>query len=173
MSRTKRIWSLLAAGTLAVTTFAASAQEATFKADLTGASELPEPKDSKATGELRLVLSPDGRKLSYTLTVTNILNPAGADLHLGPPIANGPLVVKLFPVRGAAPKKGEFSGVLAEGTIDAADLIGPLAGSELSELIEQIREGNAYTNVHTSDGVDPPNSGPGDYRLGEIRGQIM
>jgi hypothetical protein len=27
-------------------------------------------------------------------------------------------------------------------------------------------------NVHTSDGMDPPNSGPGDYRLGEIRGQI-
>jgi hypothetical protein len=48
-----------------------------------------------------------------------------------------------------------------------------LAGSPLSDLIEEIRGGNAYANVHTNDGVDPPNSGPGDYRLGEIRGQIQ
>jgi hypothetical protein len=62
--------------------------------------------------------------------------------------------------------------VLAEGTFDASDLIGPLAGADLEELLEQIRAGSAYLNVHTNDGVDPPNSGPGDYRLGEIRGQI-
>jgi hypothetical protein len=35
-------------------------------------------------------------------------------------------------------------------------------------LLEQVRAGSAYLNVHTNDGVDPPNSGPGDYRLGPV-----
>ena len=33
--------------------------------------------------------------------------------------------------------------------------------------------GNAYVNVHTNDGVDPPNTGPGDFPGGEIRGQVF
>ena len=51
--------------------------------------------------------------------------------------------------------------MLAEGTITAGDLTGPLLGSALADLIEQIREGNTYVNVHTE-----------ANRLGEIRGQI-
>ena len=169
----KRLWIPLAAATLALAALSALAQETSFSATMIGASELPEPRDTKATGELKLVLSPDGKKLSYTLTVSKIMNPSGADLHLGPATANGPLVVKLWPLNGAAPKKGEFSGVLAQGTIEASDLIGPLAGSQLSDLVEEIRAADTYANVHTNDGLDPPNSGPGDYRLGEIRGQIQ
>ena len=42
----------------------------------------------------------------------------------------------------------------------------------MAEFIEEIRAGNGYVNVHTYDGVDPPYSGPGDYRVGEIRGQL-
>jgi len=63
--------------------------------------------------------------------------------------------------------------VLAEGSFGGSDLIGPLTGAGLDELIDQIRSGNTYVNVHTNDGQDPPNSGPGDFRLGEIRGQIQ
>jgi hypothetical protein len=62
--------------------------------------------------------------------------------------------------------------VLAEGTITAADLTGPLLGAPLTDLIDQMRQGSAYVNIHTNDSVDPPESGPGDYRKGEIRGQI-
>jgi hypothetical protein len=47
-----------------------------------------------------------------------------------------------------------------------------LLGSALADLIEQIRDGNTYVNVHTDDGTPPANTGPGDYHLGEIRGQI-
>jgi hypothetical protein len=32
--------------------------------------------------------------------------------------------------------------------------------------------GNTDVNVHTHDGVDPTNTGPGDFPAGEIRGQI-
>jgi hypothetical protein len=54
-----------------------------------------------------------------------------------------------------------IDGVLARGTITEADLVGPLAGQPLSALVEAIRSGNAYVNVHT---VDHP--------AGEIRGQL-
>jgi hypothetical protein len=169
----RRTWIPLATAILALAAFSAQAQQTTFSAKLTGAAILPEPVDTKAEGEFKLVASADGKKLSYTLTVTNLKNAAAADMHLGPPIANGPAVARLFPTKSAPPRKGDFSGVLAEGTLDASDLTGPLAGSPLSDLIQEIRDGNAYVNVHTNDSADPPNSGPGDYRLGEIRGQIQ
>jgi len=150
----------------------AQAAEATYTAKLTGGAHVPDPITTNAEGDLQLVVSADGRSINYVITVKDLVNAAAADLHLGPPGANGPLVAKLYPVGGAAPKKGPFSGMLAKGTLDAGDLIGPLTGAKLEELIEQIQEGNTYCNVHTNDGMDPPNSGPGDYRLGEIRGQI-
>jgi hypothetical protein len=162
----------LVAAALALATGSASSAETTYTAKLTGSEHVPEAIKTDATGDLELVVSADGRKVRYVVTVKDLLNPAAADMHLGPAGANGPLVVKLFPARGAAPKKGPFSGVLAEGTFNASDLIGPLAGADLEELLEQVRTGNAYINVHSNDGLDPPNSGPGDYRLGEIRGQI-
>lgn len=147
--------------------------ETVYKAVMTGEAMMPEPITTPATGELTLTISPDRRSIRYVVSVKDILNPAAADLHLGPEGANGPLVVKLFPIGGATAKKGPFSGVLAQGTIDAGDLIGPMAGGKLDELLEQIESANAYCNVHTNDGADPPNSGPGDYRLGEIRGQVL
>jgi hypothetical protein len=157
----RRIWIPLAAVALAFAAVSVRAEESSFSAKLTGASQVPEPTTSKATGELKLVISADGKKISYTLSVENISNPNGADMHLGPDTANGPSVFKLFPVHGASPKKGDFSGVLAEGTITAGDLTGPLLGSPLADLIEQIRDSNTYVNVHTE-----------SNRLGEIRGQI-
>ena len=158
---------------LGLSSAAALAAEAHYTATLTGAATLPDPVKTAAEGELQLVVSADGKSIRYVLTVKDILNPAAGDLHLGPAGANGPLVVKLFPVGGAAPKKGPFSGVLAQGSIDAGDLIGSLRGEKLEVLLEELAAGNAYVNVHTTDGVEPPNTGPGDHPLGEIRGQIV
>lgn len=153
--------------------FSLSAQAAeVLTATLDGAQNQPEPITTPASGKVELRVSDDGKKLAYTITVEKISNVAAADLHLGPATQNGPLVAKLWPPGGGSPKKGEFSGVLAQGSIDASELIGPLTGAPLGDLLEQLRSGNVYVNVHTNDGADPPNSGPGDYRLGEIRGQV-
>ena len=148
----------------------APAADVTYKAELSGAQMVPDPVKTPASGQLELRVSPNGQSVSYILTVKDIENVSEGDVHLGPVGANGPLVVKLFHVN--APKKGPFSGVLAEGKFTAADLLGSMKGAPLSDLLEMFADGNAYINVHTSDGMDPPNSGPGDYRLGEIRGQI-
>jgi hypothetical protein len=38
--------------------------------------------------------------------------------------------------------------------------------------LPQIGSGATYVNVHTNDGVPPPDTGPEDFPGGEIRGQI-
>ena len=150
----------------------AQAADGVFTAAMDGAQCLPDPIKTPATGKVELRLSADGKTIEYRITVDKLLNPSQADLHFGSASQNGPAVVKLWPRGGAAAKRGEFSGVLAEGTIDSGDFAGSMAGSPMSDLVDEIRAGNAYVNVHTYDGADPPYSGPGDYRVGEIRGQL-
>ncbi len=149
----------------------AHAAEAVFVAKMDGAQNLPEPIKTAATGEVVFKVSADGKKVAYKVTIDKLSNIGSVDMHLGGVSQNGPLIVKLWP-HGTPSKKGEFSGVLAEGTFDATDFLGSMAGSPMSDLIEELKAGNVYVNVHTNDGIDPPNSGPGDYRLGEIRGQL-
>lgn len=47
-----------------------------------------------------------------------------------------------------------------------------LAGHPLSDLVAEIAAGNAYVNVHTSDGDATTPPGPGDLPGGEIRGKM-
>ena len=81
---------------------------------------------------------------------------------MAPQGSNGGIVVWLYP--SAPPLQlipGRSQGVLAEGDITAANLTGALAGQELADLVEQIRAGNTYVNVHTT-----------QFPPGEIRGQV-
>lgn len=158
------------AAALALAALSAPAAEVTYRVELTGAANVPDPAKTPATGLLEMTVSANRQSVSYVLTVKDIQNAVEANIHLGPATANGPLVVQLYQSNTA--KKGPFNGVLAQGKFDASDLVGSMKGAPLSDLLEMFAEGNAYINVHTSDGMDPPDSGPGDYRFGEIRGQI-
>ena len=42
---------------------------------------------------------------------------------------------------------------------------------DLDDVVTALESGDTYVNVHTNDGVEPPNTGPGDFPGGEIRGQ--
>jgi hypothetical protein len=131
-----------------------------FRTHMTGAEEVP-PNATRARGQTTLAVGEDG-SLSYRLIVANIHNVTQAHIHLAPSGANGPVVAWLYP--SAPPPQlipGRSQGVLAEGTITEADLVGPLAGAPMAQLLAEIRAGNAYVNVHTE--RLPP---------GEIRGQI-
>jgi hypothetical protein len=138
-----------------------------FKAHLTGAEEAPNPVDTRAQGQVKFRLSKDGNSLHYKLIVANIRNVTQAHIHLGQPGAAGGVVVWLYPqCRKPATCAtrlipGRSQGPLAQGTITLADLRGALNTAEFSDLIENIRAGNAYANVHTTQ--NPP---------GEIRGQL-
>lgn len=130
-----------------------------FTAHLTGAEEVP-PVETRATGQTVFQLRSDG--LHYKLIVANIENVSMAHIHLAPAGANGPVVAWLYP--GSPPPEpipGRFNGVLAEGVITSDDLVGPLAGATLDDLLDEIRAGNTYVNVHTA-----------QYPAGEVRGQI-
>ena len=140
-----------------------------FQTHLKGHEEVP-PRDTDAQGNSKFQLSKDESSLDYKLIVANIDNVVASHIHLGPAGSNGPIVAFLY---GTVPAGGgRVNGVLAEGTITSANLIGPLAGQPLSALIAAIRAGNTYVNVHTNDGIAPTNTGPGDFPGGEVRGQI-
>lgn len=133
------------------------AAEKSFHAKLTGNNEVPSVK-TKAKGDVMFKLSSDGKELSYKLAVKNIENPTAAHIHRGMKGKSGPPVANLF----TGPKKeGKFSGDLSEGTIRAKDLTSDLMGKSLGDLVQLIKSGDAYVNVHTDAN---PN--------GEIRGQL-
>ncbi|MBI4201557.1 MAG: CHRD domain-containing protein [Chloroflexi bacterium] len=151
-------------GVLAISTLTAGASGPTvqnFVTHLSGDEEVP-ARDTRAQGQAIFQLSTDGTELSYVLIVANINNVTQAHIHVAPPGVNGPVVAWLYP--SAPPAElipGRFSGVLAEGTITPDSLVGPLAGSTLEDLLEMMREGNTYVNVHTL-----------QFPGGEVRSQI-
>lgn len=138
-----------------------------FVTHLSGDEEVP-PRDTRAPGQAIFHL--EGDELSYKLIVANIRNVVAAHIHLAPAGTNGPIVAFLYGNEPAG--GGRIQGVIGEGVITESNLIGPLAGLRLSALIDEIEQGNAYVNVHTNDGQGAPNSGPGDFPGGEIRGQL-
>jgi CHRD domain len=154
---------------LAVAGLASAGENRNYSVHLNGDTEVP-ANASRAAGQAVFQLSPDGTSLDYRLIVANLDNPVAAHIHIGPAGVNGPVVAFLF---GPAPAGGgTANGVLAEGTITAANLVGPLAGQPFSVLIDALNSGNAYVNVHTNDGVPPAGTGPGDLPGGEIRGDF-
>jgi hypothetical protein len=132
-----------------------------FVAHLSGDQEVPE-RATLATGQAIFQLSKDGTELSYKLIVANLENLHMAHIHLAPAGTNGGVVVWLYPSGPpAALIPGTTNGILAQGVITNANLVGALAGQTLADLIAHFNNGNAYVNVHTT-----------LYPGGEIRGQI-
>lgn len=136
-------------------------QSKSFKAHLTGDQEVP-PVETLATGQAIFRLSKDGSELYYKLIVANLDNVTMAHIHLAPAGDTGGVVVWLYP-DGPPPQliEGTTNGILAEGVITGEDLVGSLEGQDLAALLEEMNDGNAYVNIHTS-----------QVGSGEIRGQI-
>jgi hypothetical protein len=140
----------------------------TFVAPLSGAEEVP-ARDTQARGVATFRLSDDGAALEFKLNVANIDNVVAAHIHCGAAGANGPVGVTLFM---GTPAGGTVNGTLAEGTITAPDAGNACGWTDLAAVVAALESGNTYVNVHTNDGVAPPNTGPGDFPGGEIRGQV-
>ncbi|HXW05601.1 MAG TPA: CHRD domain-containing protein [Vicinamibacterales bacterium] len=154
---------------------------------LTGDEEVP-ARATNAQGQAIFQIAPDGQSFTYKLIAANIENVIMAHIHCGAAGTNGPIVVWLYPSPDAsapvASGGGRHDGVLAEGTVMASDadhLRELAAGANAScaegvstwdELLDRIRAGRTYVNVHTNDGVGSTNTGPGDFPGGEIRGQL-
>jgi hypothetical protein len=129
--------------------------------------------ETLAQGQAIFRFSKDGSMLHYKLIVANLENLWMAHIHVAAaPGGNGPPRVWLLPVAPPPPSAaiaGTSNGVVAEGTVAEDD-----AGISISfdDLRTAIAEGRAYVNVHTNDFVGLPDTGPGDFPAGEIRGDI-
>ncbi len=133
----------------------------TFHATLSGKNQSP-AVDISARGTVTFTLSKNGKSLSYRLYVADIENVSMAHIHIAAAGKEGPVAVWLYPSHPPAKvKKGEFTGVLARGTITASQLEGPLKGKTIADLVQEFRSGGAYVNVHTT-----------AHPAGAIRGQI-
>ncbi len=158
--------SLSLAALLLVTGVAlAAGPQTVFTARLSGKSEVP-PNDSKAHGAATFRILSGGSastdslsidSIEYRVRVSNLNDLMAGHIHSGAEGVVGPVVVNLNPRTGP----GRSTGVIAEGTIRAADLTGPLTGMTLWDLYRLLVSGDAYVNLHTT-------LHPG----GEIRGQI-
>jgi len=114
----------------------------------------------------------ENRNFPTNCKLKKIIDVYMAHLHIGPcnkggqveqvEIDQGPIAAWLYPCGDHdAPDRcieGEFTGVLAKGVIRPENLENDIT---FAQLIDAIRNGNAYTNVHTRKNV-----------TGEICGQI-
>jgi hypothetical protein len=135
-----------------------------FTASLNGHDETP-AVHTKGTGDLTLTINPDNT-MSFTLTYSGLNNPAlVAHVHFGQPNVAGGVVFFFCGGPKPACPAGTTTPATVTGTVTAADIMAPagqgLAAGDIAGMIQEIRDGFAYANVHTS-------SSP----AGEIRGQL-
>jgi hypothetical protein len=128
-----------------------------FATVLLGADEVP-PVETFAFGRAVVRASQDEERLAFVLVTVGLVDTMAAHIHVGPPGVNGPVVAFLFDSGGTPVTR---NGLLSFGTITSDDLVGPLEGMTIADLLAEIRNGNAYVNAHTV--VNPG---------GEIRGQL-
>ncbi len=130
-----------------------------FFADLSVAEVIP-PIDTEAkpTGSAKFEASTDGSGIAYAVNVTDINAVTAAHIHVGKIGQNGDIVATLF--KSDTPTD-QLSGLLSKGNITSANLEGPMAGKQLSDLIDVMRSEDTYVNVHTQQNPE-----------GAMRGQI-
>lgn len=113
--------------------------------------------DSSGAGNAWFNFSRDNNSVQYRLSSQDLTsNVTSAHIHLGKPGTEGTPVVTLF---SGLPKQA--TGQFSSGSFTRNDLTGPLSGKDISDLMQEIRNNNAYVNVHTE-----------KYPQGEIRGQM-
>ena len=127
-----------------------------FQADLTGSGEFP-ARSTAALGTVGLYVN--GNTVNYTIEVHGITAVVGAHIHSGASGSNGPIRIALYPGPGVngGPATSAVDGILISGSFEASQV----TGVSYDELLNEMRAGTAYANVHTT-----------QYPGGEIRGQV-
>ena len=130
----------------------------------------PLPLATLAQGQAVFKLLPGGTELSYKVIASNIENVVGAHIHLAPAGLRGPLVALLLNPP-PPPGGGRTDGVIAEGTLTAAGLFGPLAGQPLSALMDAIQEETRMSMFPRITGSPLPTPAPATIRVASCAGK--
>jgi CHRD domain len=137
----------------------AAEEENTFGAVLTGGDEVP-PVVTDMSGSVRIRFNDDLTAGAFTLTVNEGVRVQQAHIHCGFAGVNGPIVVFLAGFH--APGWDVDGKWIDHAVFTKANIVNPACGATLVELIQSMKDGKTYANVHT---VAHP--------AGEIRGQIV
>lgn len=124
--------------------------------ELTGDQEIGSVA-TRTTGHAYFDVRPDG-SLHYRISTTGMSGITGIYIQQGRSGQIGPVIAQLYV---PAQPTGFTSGTLAEGTLTASQLRGPLAGHSVNDLARMMMDNNAYVNVTTA-----------IYSTGELRGNI-
>lgn len=138
---------------------------------LTGYEEVP-ALSTPGAGEFRAFVNRSGQEIRYRLTFDDLESPATqAHIHFENATNNGGIVAFLCTNLGNAPMGtspppcpadgGTVTGSLHPGDVGAGAEAQGIAPGEFGELVDAIRAGATYVNVHTT-----------DRPSGEIRAQI-
>ena len=148
---------------LVASTFAAATSIAldhggpTFVARLSGANEVP-PVETHSAGQMQIRFDRDRTEGRFRLNVTNGRRVTQAHIHCGPEGQNGPVVLFLA---GFHDRGWDVNGRFVEATLTNDNIVNTACGETLADIVESMRAGNTYVNVHT---VANPS--------GEVRGQL-
>jgi len=127
--------------------------------------ETPATLSGHGTGVFLGLITSDQNLIPYQIFYTDLTGPAVvAHIHFGKPGETGGIAA--FLCGGGNKPSCPDSGVLLQGVVTAADVQAlpaqSLAAGDLAALIQAIKAGFAYVNVHT-----------GAHPGGEIRGQLQ
>jgi hypothetical protein len=157
---------LLAALAAAPLSAAAHDDNYKFKANLDGFEEVP-AISTEAHGQFKATFDPGSATITYELRY-DAVSPTQSHIHFGQRSVNGGISVFLCSNLGNGPAGTQAcppGPATIGGTLQAANVIGPagqgIASGQFDKLVEALREGVAYVNVHSV-----------TYPGGEARGQI-
>ena len=140
-----------------------------FVAFLNGYQEVPSVS-TRGDGVFQAHVSGDRNTFDYVLQYKEMQGTVTqAHIHFAQTAVNGPIVVWLCGSSGTpgpagtqtCPQEGIVRGTISAVNVLAAPATQQLAAGELREVIDAMRAGAAYVNIHTS-------ISPG----GEVRGQV-
>jgi len=119
------------------------------------------PVDTNLTGQMSLNVPQDETEINFQMKISGTANISSALVHLGENGQNGEAIADLLN-NTKKDKLKEQNGVVINGKILDSDLIGPMKGKTLNDLINAMSDGQTYVSVTTS-----------TYPKGQISGQIQ
>jgi len=128
-----------------------------FIANLNTSEEVP-ARPTGANGTAQFIV--EGNQITYAIEVDDITSITFSHIHTAAPGVNGPVRLFLYPPRagGAAPLVTVTDKtILVEATVDSS----LVNGITYEDLLNAMRSGNAYVNVHSV-----------QFPGGEMRGTI-
>src|SRR5215831_21352570 len=153
--------SVVAMITVSMTLFVASAgvlsssviaqqSQAHFIANLSGKSAFPPNPSFAATDKATFTVTDDGKKMSYSINATKINHVDNIVLVYWPTGANRASNIVLLRTGAEHGATGPTNGILVQGTISSSDLVGPLKGKHISDLVRDMLNGNVDLWITTT-----------------------